>query len=215
MKIFLDVDGVLIDGWHADPSRRKAWDATIERDLGIDRAHFQNAFFRTPTDAAPSLMYECLAGKRDLKSALQSVLPDAGYSGSVDRFVTYWFENDSNINTAVLNIAKRLAQFSELQLYIATGQEHYRAAYLWHTLGFKAHFAGIFYSAKIGHLKNTAAYFDAINLSLSITGNDRPLFFDDTQEIVDQARSSGWDACLFRTTDDMVHHPRLEPYLHQ
>ena len=38
LKVFFDVDGVLIDGWHNDPKRRKAWDAAIKADLGIDRA---------------------------------------------------------------------------------------------------------------------------------------------------------------------------------
>ena len=213
MKVFFDVDGVLIDGWHADPSRRNAWDATIEQDLGVDRTAFQQAFFKTPTGAAPSLMHECLAGKRDLKAALRTILPKVGYAGPVDKFVAYWFENDSNINASVLNIAKRLSKSPNLQLYIATGQEPCRADHLWHTLGFKEHFADIFYSAKIGHLKNTAGFFESINATLSIKGGDPPLFFDDTQVVVDQALKAGWDACLFRTVDDMILHPRLRPHL--
>jgi FMN phosphatase YigB (HAD superfamily) len=33
MKIFFDVDGVLIDGWHANSALRKPWDAMLEVDL--------------------------------------------------------------------------------------------------------------------------------------------------------------------------------------
>lgn len=69
MKIFFDVDGVLIDGWHADASRRKPWDATIEADLGIDRETFQHLFFGTVGARSFSRMVECVSGRSDLKSA--------------------------------------------------------------------------------------------------------------------------------------------------
>ncbi len=45
MKIFFDLDDVLIDGWHANPSRRILWDAAIEQHFGIDRERFQRLLF--------------------------------------------------------------------------------------------------------------------------------------------------------------------------
>jgi putative hydrolase of the HAD superfamily len=45
MIILFDIDGVLIDGWHADSARRRPWDATIETHLGIDRDAFRRLFF--------------------------------------------------------------------------------------------------------------------------------------------------------------------------
>jgi putative hydrolase of the HAD superfamily len=81
LKIFFDVDGVLIDGWHGKPERRKRWDATIERDLGVDSKAFQERFFDSPTAGSPSLMHACLSGACDLKEALARVLPSIGYAG--------------------------------------------------------------------------------------------------------------------------------------
>lgn len=35
LKIFFDVDGVLIDGWHSKPERRKPWNLVL-RGLGAE-----------------------------------------------------------------------------------------------------------------------------------------------------------------------------------
>ncbi len=63
MKIFFDVDGVLIDGWHADETRRKPWDTTIEADLGVDRKAFQRLFFGTCGVRTSSPMHACVIGR--------------------------------------------------------------------------------------------------------------------------------------------------------
>jgi putative hydrolase of the HAD superfamily len=75
MKIFFDVDGVLIDGWHANSALRKPWDETLQADLGIDRNAFQELFFGTPGSRSVSPMYECVTGCCDLRDALADVLP--------------------------------------------------------------------------------------------------------------------------------------------
>lgn len=213
MKVFLDVDGVLIDGWHANPERRNPWDATIEQDLGINRQAFQATFFGSPAGIDKSLMHACVRGGRDLKDALADVLPNVGYVGSVDAFVAYWFEKDSNVNLDVLDAVKRLAGHTLVELYLVTGQEHYRAAYLWNNLGFCKYFRSILYSARLGHLKSTPQFFSAINAELIITPADRPVFFDDQEEIVRLAREAGWDACVFNVVEDLVEHSRLQGLL--
>jgi putative hydrolase of the HAD superfamily len=209
LKIFFDVDGVLIDGWHGKPERRKRWDATIERDLGVDSKAFQEKFFGSPTAGFPSLMHACLSGACDLKEALARVLPSVGYEGSIDAFVAYWFANDSNVNCDVLDVVKRLARHANVELYLVTGQEHYRAHYLWNQLGFRQYFKDILYSAKLGHLKGTRAFFQTINTALDIAPVERPLFFDDQEEIVRSAREIGWDAYVFDTVEDLLTHARL------
>jgi putative hydrolase of the HAD superfamily len=211
MKIFFDVDGVLIDGWHADAARRKPWDAELEEDLGVDRARFQKLFFR----GDPSPMQDCVSGKRDLHQALAEVLPKTGYKGEVEEFIAYWLEKDANINEEVLAIAAELSALPGTELYIATGQEHRRAHHLWQTLGFENHFREMFYSARIGHLKPTLEFFSAINEALGISGNERPVFFDDTPQIVAVAQKAGWDAQLFETAEDIRTHPRVGPLLAQ
>jgi putative hydrolase of the HAD superfamily len=209
MKIFFDVDGVLIDGWHANTALRKPWDLTIEADLGIDREAFRTLFFGAPGAKAGSPMVECVSGRRDLLEALADVLPRAGYSGSASDFAHYWFEKDSNLNPAVLAFAEQLRETGGAKLYIATGQEHHRARYLWNGLGFSGYFERMFYSAEIGHLKKDVRFFEFINRELGIGAEDRPLFFDDQPEIVTLAISVGWDATEFTSASDIREHPRL------
>ena len=212
MKIFFDVDGVLIDGWHAKPEFRRPWDATIEEDLGVDKLAFREKFFGSAASNR-AVIHDCVRGERDLKEALAATLPSVGYAGSVDAFVRYWFEKDSNINREVVQVVKRLARHDHLELYLATGQEHHRAAYLWNELGFKEHFKDIFYSARLGHLKNAPEFFLEINHALGIGPTEQPLFFDDREDVVAHARAAGWDACVFCTVADLVSHPRLVSFL--
>jgi putative hydrolase of the HAD superfamily len=212
VKIFFDVDGVLIDGWHSKPELRRPWDATIEQDLGIDKGAFREKFFGSAASNR-AVIHACVRGERDLKEALAATLPTVGYAGSVDAFMRYWFEKDSHINREVMESVKRLARHDHLELYLATGQEHYRAAYLWDELGFKDHFKDIFYSARLGHLKNAPEFFLEINRVLRIGPDERPLFFDDREDVAALAREAGWDACVFNTVADLLTHPRLSNLL--
>ena len=206
MKIFFDVDGVLIDGWHINEDLRKPWDATIEADMGIGRRAFQELFFGASGDQRSSLMHECLTGQCDLKDALAGVLPALGYKGSVDAFIRYWLEKDSNVNSEVLTLVGKIREIDGVQLFIATGQERYRADYLWNELGFSKYFDKMFYSAKIGFPKKDKRFFEAINSALNITAEEKPLFFDDQPEIVELAEKAGWDAITFRSVRDIKEH---------
>jgi putative hydrolase of the HAD superfamily len=208
VKIFFDVDGVLIDGWHAKPELRRPWDATIEEDLGIDRDAFREKFFGSGSTNR-AVIHACIRGERDLKEALAETLPAVGYAGPVHAFMRYWFEKDSNINRDVMSAVERLARHAHVELYLATGQEHHRAAYLWDELGFRRHFRDIFYSARIGHLKSAPEFYFAINEALAIGAGEQPLFFDDREDVVALARGAGWDACLFDTVNDLINHPRV------
>ncbi len=202
------MDGVIIDGWHAKPGRRRPWDATIEQDLGISREAFQRAFFTSPR-RAESLMSACVRGEGDLKEILSGLLPTLGYRGSIDAFVEYWFAKDSNINQDVLEIVKRLRQCEGVELYLATGQERYRAAYLWNDLGLIELFDDIFYSARLGVSKHRIGFFAKINAQLEIAPSEQPLFFDDSERVVTAARAAGWDAYIFDTVEDLTRNSRL------
>jgi beta-phosphoglucomutase-like phosphatase (HAD superfamily) len=74
VKIFFDVDGVLIDGWHSKPELRRPWDATIEQDLGIDKDAFREKFFGSAASNR-AVIHAYVRGERDLKEALAATLP--------------------------------------------------------------------------------------------------------------------------------------------
>jgi len=209
VKIFFDVDGVIIDGWHAKPARRNPWDTTLEQDLGIRRDALQRTFFMPPEPGGESLMSVCVRGERDLKEVLAEVLPPLGYRGSVDAFVAYWFEKDSNFNHDVLRIVRQLKRCGGVDLYLATGQEPYRAAYLWNDLGLKDLFDEIFYSARLGIPKSDTRFFAKVGELLDIARGERPLFFDDTESVVMAARAGGWDAYVFDTVVDLSENSRI------
>jgi putative hydrolase of the HAD superfamily len=209
LKIFFDVDGVVVDGWHANMALRKPWDATLKTDLGVSREAFQKLFFGTRGSRSISPMFECATGRRDLRDALADVLPRVGYQGSTDDFMRYWFEKDSNVNLDVCGLVEDIREGSGAKVYIATGQEHYRARYLWSELGFSKYFDGMFYSAEIGYPKKDVRFFEAINRSLGIDGSQRPLFFDDQPEIIEVAKGAGWDGTVFTSIRDVQEHPRL------
>jgi putative hydrolase of the HAD superfamily len=102
-----------------------------------------------------------------------------------------------------------LRKASDIKLYVATGQEHHRARYLWNDLGFSQLFDGMFYSAEIGYPKKDIRFFETINAALKISNNERPLFFDDQPEIIDLARQAGWDGMAFTSERDIREHSRL------
>jgi putative hydrolase of the HAD superfamily len=208
-KVFFDVDGVLIDGWHSDPSLRKPWDATIEVDLGVDRAAFQALFFGTPGSRPVSVMSQCVSGERDLRQALADILPTVGFLGDPGDFMRYWFNKDSNLNRELLSLIDDIRAGGIFALYIATGQEHHRARFLWNELGLSKLFDGIFYSAELGYLKSDVRFFHGIGSHLDIRAEERPVFFDDQPEIVEIAKEAGWDATSYRSVDDVTRHARL------
>lgn len=200
---------MIIQGWHADPQRRRAWDATIEEDLGIDRQAFERALFQPGPAAGEAPMNACLRGEADLRDVLADILPRLGYRGSAKSFLDYWFRKDSHIDPAVMEVVARLRACDGVQLYLATGQERHRAAYLWNDLELKDRFDDIFYSARLGVDKDSAAFFAKINGELSIAADERPLFFDDRESIVARAAAAGWDAHLFHALEDLRQNRRL------
>jgi len=213
LRVFFDVDGVLIDGWHADTARRRPWNARLAEDLDMDAACFETLLFGRDAGQRQSVIQECATGTRDLLEALKDILPQTGYDGSVADFVAYWFEKDSAINAELFEIIASLRTHDEVEVYVATGQEHYRADYLWNTLGFANRFDGIFYSAAVGHSKKDPRFFEAINTALSIGPDEKPLLVDDQPEVIDVARRAGWEGIVFESAADMHRHPRIAAIL--
>ena len=206
LKLFLDVDGVLIDGYHAKPERRCPWYATLQEDLGVDPAALEREFFEP-------WIGPIVTGKLDIKDALGQVLPRLGYDGSVEAFIQYWLENDSKLNPEMWAAVQSLSGRDDLAMYVATAQEHRRARYLWEDVGFQRHFDDIFFSAEIGYAKEVPAFFETINAQLSISDAESPLFFDDNAQVVEAAQSAGWTAHLFDTPEDFLTHPTIQAML--
>ena len=204
--ILFDVDGVLVHGYHAKPEQSQRWDEHLLDDLGIDPQEFSSKFIYG------TFIQDVLPGNRALIEALDEVLPDLGYRGSSMVLVDYWLSHDSNLDKDLLNVVAQLAAQPEIDLYLATNQEHTRAFWLWNQMGLGRYFKDIFYAARFNAVKPDRAFFDAIS---AIIGPQSlpPLFFDDSESIVDAACEYGWDGVLYEQLDDVIAHPGIAPLL--
>lgn len=189
--IFFDVDGVLIDGYHFRPEYRKCWHKNLQEDFGIDPDYFSKTFFVDPFSS------KVLLGELDLKDALSEWLPQAGYSGDAQVFMDYWLIKDSTLNSGLIEKIKILRKSNKVRLFIATNQAHNRAKHLMKNLGLDQYFEDIFYSAKMGVMKPDHEYFFYISKALNLSKHDRPIIFDDTPNVIETAKSVGWEAHEF------------------
>ena len=197
--LVFDVDGVLVHGYHATPDQRDAWDAALQ-ERGINADRFQREFI------FDIFMKRVLNGEVPMVEALDRRLKAFGYKGSTMAILDLWLSFDGNPNTELLEVIARLQSRDDLVLYLATNQDHARAQFLWQTIGLKALFADMFYSARFGRTKYDKAFF-AMAEERMITHSDRPIFFDDTQKVLDVAGKAGWETVLFTGNGTVTDHP--------
>ncbi|ODT16088.1 MAG: haloacid dehalogenase [Kaistia sp. SCN 65-12] len=182
----VDVDGVLVCG---RPSDGRPWASSIEADLGVTVAELQREFF---------LPYwsEIVVGRQGLAERLQPALARIAPHLACDDFIAYWFENDARLNVELLD-ELRLQRDAGKKVYLATNQEHLRAAHLVERLGLGRHCDGVYYSAAMGCRKPERAFFERA-AALSGFPPEQLLLIDDTSENVAAARASGWKAMEWR-----------------
>ena len=205
--VLFDVDGVLIDGYHARPERlQHRWDENLQRDLGIDPEGFRDEFIYD------LFVKKVIIGEMSVVEALEAVLPGFGYIGSPMAVLTYWLSHDSKLNTALLDAIRRLRVSCASPLFVATNQEHIRAHWLWQTLGMSDLFEDIFYSARLGVAKPDPSFFSAIETRIG-PFDQPPLFFDDSRSNIEAAKACGWDAVQFNTIEDFTPHPFIAAHL--
>ena len=191
----VDVDGVLIDGRPEDGRR---WDTSIEADLGLASNTLQERFF------AP-YWEDIVLGRAGLMEHLTTVLQTIAPLVSPATLVSYWFERDSRLVTPLLTELS-LARSAGIRVYLATNQEHLRAAYLMEHLGLADHVDGIFYSARLGAQKPDVEFFTKVQAAVGLCG-DEMLLIDDSGRNIEAALTMGWQA-LHWTKDcspDIVH----------
>lgn len=198
--ILCDVDGVVINGYHVDQTKRVSWSKDLEKDLGIKQADIESVFFSGP------FVY-VMEGKMGLIAAIESVSAQLGYRGQPQELIDYWFEKDSNINAPFMDWVKA-KDSQHYSFSLATNQEHMRADYLWSKLGFNNHFAKIYYAAKIGFKKPHASFFHHILDDLKVSPSDVYLI-DDCPKNVATAQSLGINGIVFNSMEDVLNHASL------
>jgi len=91
--VLFDVDGVLVVG--------EPFSVTLAREYGIT-LEMTAAFFRDGP------FQQCLVGKADLKAEIASHLPQWGWRGSVEEFVSVWFTTGQQVDAALLAAVQQL-----------------------------------------------------------------------------------------------------------
>ncbi len=206
MKIFFDIDGVLIDGFHTNPARQNRWDKTIEQDLGIDPAKFQTIF--------KGWFLEVVQGRLGFEEEMDRWLAQEGYDLKAKRVIDYWHQKDSSLNRDIWDAAQKLSHLEGVSLYTATNQTHERIRYLRDHLGFGKYFKDFFYSARLGCLKYDPSYFAAIEEELHFNPHvENHLYFDDDKKNIEVSSARGWNAVLVDGAQDVTMHPLIQSLL--
>jgi putative hydrolase of the HAD superfamily len=181
--LMVDVDGVLLV--HPDP---KGWSVNVEQDLGVSREALQTEFFQQH-------WYDISHGRADLLSRLVPTLDRIANGVSADTFIKYWFEQDAHVDEDLLGQLSEL-RGRGLRLHLATVQEHHRAKFIWHELGFEHHFDAIHYAADLGYAKPDLGFFTAIEERTGLQPHEL-FFIDDAPRNVQAAKERGWSAAVW------------------
>lgn len=189
--LMIDVDGVVVRG---RPDDGQPWNSRLDVDLGVDAEEVQQEFFRPYWD-------NVVTGKISLHDCLGPVLERIAPRLSCEELIAYWFENDARIDSRLLQEIGAL-RAQGINAYLATNQEHNRAAYLMDKLGLAGHFDGIYYSADLGHQKPDVAFFRNVEKEVGIPAQSLFLI-DDSFANIEAAKRIGWKAALW-TGDDRL-----------
>jgi putative hydrolase of the HAD superfamily len=182
--VVFDIDGVLIN---------VRFSTILPSTLGIS-ASVTNEFFAGP-------FTDCLLGKRDLRELLPPYLAQWGWERTLDEFLEFWFEVESQLHHPTLALADYL-HASGRRCFLASTQEQYRARYLEELLGLGERFDGAFFSCRLGCQKPDQDFYSAVASEIGCQPSEM-LLIDDKSANVIGAKALGWNAVLFRIGDDL------------
>ena len=183
--LMVDVDGVLV---HGRPADGRPVFSELKRDLGLSLERLRAEFFNRHWEAI-------VTGREPMMPRLAAVLGQIAPHISAEQLVAYWMHNDSRMlpeDVAALDEARAAG----LRVYLATNQEHIRAAYLMGEMGLGAHVDGIAYSAALGTRKPEADFYRLAAAQVGALSGEIG-FVDDVAENVAAARRVGWRAVQF------------------
>lgn len=178
----VDVDGVLVDG---RPEDGLPWHTSLEEDLGFNSAVLHEHFFTPHWE-------DIVLGRAGMMNHLTTALKKIAPHVTPANFIAYWFEKDSRIVAPLLQELTTL-RGAGTRVYLATNQEHLRAAYLMDDLGLAQHVDGIFYSAHLGAKKPDTEFFTKVQASIALRAEEI-LLIDDSPQNIAAALKAGWHA---------------------
>ncbi len=182
--LLLDADGVVLKR-HRYFSERFAEEYNVPQDLIVP--FFKDEFRK------------CQTGKADLKEALVPYLEKWGWQGSVEDFMQYWFDSDTEIDAEVFSLVKGF-RAKGIPCYLVTDQEQYRAEFIRKKLD--GMLDGFFFSSELGASKDTPEFFVSLLKTLNVAPGE-VTYLDDDQKNVDVALTLGIDAYFYNGIEDL------------
>jgi HAD superfamily hydrolase (TIGR01509 family) len=159
-------------------------------------------------DAIFAAEASALVGAAAFEAALAPVLLQLGAPCDVMAVLDLWRAIDPD--QQVLAVVGRLRERG-VYCALASNQERNRARHMSEQLGYARVFDREFYSCDLGHVKPSAAFFEAMLLQANLDPA-RTLFIDDRQDNVEAARACGLVAepfVLWKETDGAAALERL------
>ncbi len=138
----------------------------------------------------------CLTGDADLKEVLIPHLKKWNWKGSVEDFLYYWFTSEPGTDERVLK-AMEVLRDTNIEVYLASEQEKYRAAYLLRLDGLVDRVDGAFFTSILGVRKNTNEFYKKILSRLQVPA-DEVVFWDDDERNISAAKEVGITAFIYK-----------------
>ena len=182
--ILYDADGVVVNAY-------MLFSKLLDQKYGISLETTQG-FFKGP-------FVDCLNGTKDMREILPSYLKEWGWEGTLDDFLDFWFSSEHSIEKSIIDHIDILRK-NGIKCYVATNQEKHRAKYILEDMGFNDHFDGLFASSHLGVRKPNIEFFKKVLVKVDAKPEE-VLFWDDTKENIDAARSLGLHAEHFTSVE--------------
>lgn len=182
--IAFDIDGVLIN---------VKFPSVLPTALGVSASE-TNQFFAGPFS-------DCLLGRADLRELLPPYLTQWGWNRSLDDFLAFWFEVESQVHQPTLALAERLRTGGR-RCFLASTQEQNRALYLETLLELGPRFDGAFFSCRLGCQKPDPEFYSKVATAIGHQPSEL-LLIDDNEANVIGAKALGWNAALYKIGDDL------------
>lgn len=150
---------------------------------------------------------DCMVGKADLIEIVRPWLEKWKWTGTVDEFLTFWFESEHNVDERLVKLIQELRK-NKIKCYLATNQEKYRTQYMKDRMGFEGLFNHVFSSSDIGHKKDEKEFFTFVLNELKNEHGIFPhdvMFFDDCEKHIEIAKSLDINAHLYTDIDNFTH----------
>lgn len=183
--LLVDLDGVVIkrDLYF---SERLCQDYNLTSDVVLP-------FFKTE-------FRQAVTGMLDIKTVLPEYFAKWGWKGSVEDFLTYWFESEQTVDPAVIELV-RSCRHNQVYTCLASDNEINRARYVMQLPQIKDEFDKGFFSCDIGHTKIEPDYFKAVVRELRLDPSDI-YYLDDEPKNVAVAAQVGIKTKTFVTLID-------------